>query len=78
MPTVLRVGPYRLFFYSNEGQEPSHIHVESGDSLAKFWLEPVACADNAGFSARELGMIARIIDEHHTVCLGRWHEHHGR
>jgi hypothetical protein len=34
MPTVLRIGPYRFFFYSNEGHEPPHIHVESADGEA--------------------------------------------
>jgi len=38
MPTVLRWGPYRAFFYSNEGGEPPHIHVRSGGFEAKFWL----------------------------------------
>ena len=38
MPTVLRWGPYRAFFYSNEGSEPPHVHVRSGDKEAKFWL----------------------------------------
>jgi hypothetical protein len=78
MSTVLRIGPFRLFFYSNEGNEPPHIHIESGDNLAKFWLEPVACAENTGFTAKELGTIARIVDEHHTTCLERWHDYHGR
>jgi hypothetical protein len=40
VPTVLRVGPYRFFFYSNEGSEPPHIHVEAGGKSAKFWLQP--------------------------------------
>ncbi len=41
MPTVLVVGSYRFFFYSRENAEPAHIHVESGDRIAKYWLEPV-------------------------------------
>jgi hypothetical protein len=36
MPTVLRVSGCRFFFYSLEGSEPSHIHVEHGDNVAKF------------------------------------------
>ena len=43
MPTVLRDGPYRFFFYSNEYTgadltEPPHIHVtvDSGRTSAKF------------------------------------------
>jgi len=49
MPTVLRWGPYRAFFYSNERGEPPHIHVRSGDFEAKFWLHDLTVAANAGF-----------------------------
>jgi hypothetical protein len=41
MPTVLRISGFRFFFYSLEGSEPRPIHVEYGDSIAKFWLDPV-------------------------------------
>jgi len=44
MPTVLRHLGFRVFFYSREGTEPMHIHVEKGDNVAKFWLEPVELA----------------------------------
>jgi len=30
------MGPYRAFFYSNEGHEPAHIHVRREDREAKF------------------------------------------
>jgi hypothetical protein len=36
MPTVLRTGPYRLFFYSGDGGEPPHVHAERDDAVAKF------------------------------------------
>jgi hypothetical protein len=38
MPTVLRWGGYRAFFYSNEGGEPAHVHVRTGNKEAKIWL----------------------------------------
>ena len=57
MPTVLRWGPYRAFFYSNERGEPPHIHVRSGDFEAKFWLHDLSVAVNAGFPAHEIGAI---------------------
>ncbi|MCI0405089.1 MAG: DUF4160 domain-containing protein, partial [candidate division Zixibacteria bacterium] len=44
MPTVARIKGFRFFFFSNEGHEPPHIHVEHGDKYAKFWLEPVELA----------------------------------
>ena len=40
MPVVLRVGPYRFYFYSHEPKEPPHVHVDREDRSAKFWLDP--------------------------------------
>jgi hypothetical protein len=40
MPTVLLFHGYRFYFYSRENGEPAHVHVESGDKLAKYWLSP--------------------------------------
>ncbi|HET6238742.1 MAG TPA: DUF4160 domain-containing protein [Acetobacteraceae bacterium] len=47
MPTVLRVDGFRFYFYSLEGNEPPHVHIEYGDSLAKYWLVPVELAECA-------------------------------
>jgi Domain of unknown function (DUF4160) len=38
VPTVLRERGWRLFSYSNEGQEPIHIHGRKGDAESKYWL----------------------------------------
>ena len=75
MPTVLRVGRFRFYFFSNERQEPPHIHVKAAGDQAKFWLEPIALAANYGFSARELNEIERIVSEHQTELLEVWHDY---
>ena len=75
MPTVLRIGRFRFFVFSNEGQEPAHIHVKAAEDEAKFWLEPVELVTNYGFNARELTQIGRMIQEHHDGLLEAWHEH---
>jgi hypothetical protein len=49
VPTVLRWGSYRAFFYSNEGDEPAHIHVRAGNNEAKFWLHDLNVASMPGF-----------------------------
>ena len=54
MPTVLRSGPYRLFFYSADRDEPPHVHVERDAQIAKFWLKPVRLEDSGGFKRVEL------------------------
>ena len=46
MPTVMRSGPYRLYFYSHELNEPPHVHVDRDDQSAKVWLRPVGLAVN--------------------------------
>ncbi|HEX7529959.1 MAG TPA: DUF4160 domain-containing protein [Pyrinomonadaceae bacterium] len=38
MPNVLRTGPYRIYFYSHEPNEPAHVHIDRDDFSAKFWL----------------------------------------
>ena len=78
MPTVLKTGGLRFFFFSNEGNEPIHIHVESNDKYAKFWLEPVQLAKSVGYSARELNEIRKLILEKATLFKEKWHEHFGR
>jgi hypothetical protein len=77
MPVVLRIGPYRLFFYSNENDEPPHIHVQRERALAKFWLRPVALASSTGFSARELTRLSRIVQENAALLVEAWNEFFG-
>lgn len=54
MPTVLRIGSFRFHFYSDEGNEPPHIHVASPNGECKFWLEPIQLAGNKGISPHEI------------------------
>jgi hypothetical protein len=77
MPTILRIGPFRFFFYSNENNEPRHIHVQSERRLAKFWLRPAALAANVGFDARELNRLLRLVGEHEALFVKAWDEFFG-
>jgi hypothetical protein len=77
MPTVFRWGPYRAFFYSNEGNEPAHIHVRSGSKEAKFWLHDLSVAVNAGFPPHEIGDIIRHLKQNRDALMGAWNEHFG-
>lgn len=75
MPTVLRVDGYRFFFFSNEGNEPVHIHVESGDGYCKYWLNPVLLAYNTGFNSTELNKIRKLVEEHSPFIENSWNEY---
>ena len=78
MPKVLQVGKYRFFFFSKEDHEPVHIHVESDDNYAKFWLEPVSLAKSVGYNAREINEIRRLVLENVNLFKEKWHEHFSR
>ena len=76
MPTVLKVKSYRFHFYSNEGNEPSHIHCETNDGECKFWLEPIRLARNNGVKPNNLREIESIIFENEVFLKAKYDEFH--
>ncbi|HCH24215.1 MAG TPA: DUF4160 domain-containing protein [Oceanospirillaceae bacterium] len=72
MPTILRLGPYRFFFYSNENGEPAHIHIQRERMLAKFWLKPVMLASSTRFSPQELRKLETLVNDNKTTFLEAW------
>lgn len=77
MPTVLRVGAYRFFFWANENRESGerpHIHVLSAEREAAFWLGPVVLRYNEGYTDREINRIRRLVVVHEAELLRRWSE----
>jgi hypothetical protein len=75
MPTVLRSGPYRFFFYAGDRDEPPHIHVERDNNKAKFWLEPVRLQNSGGFSRTEISRIQKLVEGNREDLLRRWNEY---
>ena len=78
MPTVLVIGPYRFFFYSNEGNplKDAHIHVRTSDGEAKVSLHPpFMVMQNVGLSSQELRRICSLVQEKHEILLGAWNDY---
>lgn len=74
-PTVFREGPFRFFFFSRE-EERMHIHVQSPDGEAKFWIEPkIELARNYELSAQDLRRVERLIEEREQEIRDAWHRH---
>ena len=78
MPTVLRIEGYRFFFYSLEGTEPPHIHVERGDDVAKYWLDPINLAQSRGFRSHELSRVRAMVIENRLAFMEAWNAHFSR
>jgi hypothetical protein len=74
---VLRWRGYRFYFFSNEGREPPHIHVDRDGNSVKYWLGPVRLARNLGFGQNELGVIEQKVREEEVDFTARWHEYFG-
>jgi hypothetical protein len=74
LPTIAKIGRFRFFFYSNEGNEPPHEHVQHEAKIAKFWLDPVALAASGGFAAAELRTVEGLVVEQRQHFLEAWNE----
>ncbi|HEX7884465.1 MAG TPA: DUF4160 domain-containing protein [Phenylobacterium sp.] len=77
MPTVLRWNGYRFYFFSNEGSEPPHVHIDKGDHTAKFWLADVRLARNVGFSNREVAELSDKVREQRDAFQEAWRGYFG-
>jgi hypothetical protein len=72
MTTVLKIGPYRFFFYAGDRDEPPHVHVEREDRVAKFWLDPVRLQNSGGFSRVELARIQQLVADYQLRLMEAW------
>jgi len=74
MPTVKVIGGHRFYFFSKENNEPPHIHVESAENAAKFWLSPIELDWAVGYNSKELRQVRELVEEHIQFFLEKWYE----
>ena len=77
MPTILRSGSFRVYFYSHEPNEPPHVHVDCGGASCKIWLDPVALASSLGFKDAELRNVLRLVTANRAMLMQAWVDFHG-
>jgi hypothetical protein len=82
MPTILFIAGWRFFFYSNEGNEPIHIHVQKAEMEAKYWIDVDAYeikeAFNFNLSPRDEREVKRLIYQHLDYIIEQWNLFHGK
>ncbi len=78
MPTVLRIRNFRFHFYSDEGNEPPHIHVATPDGECKFWIGIIRLARNKNVRPHEIREIEKLIFEHKDLLEEKFNEYHNR
>jgi hypothetical protein len=77
MPEIFRKFGFVFFFYSNEGQEPIHVHVRKAGGFAKFWIEPVELEFAQGMKVGDINKAEELIYGHLEIIKIKWHEVHG-
>lgn len=74
-PTVFWEGAIRVFFFSRE-EARMHVHVQSPEGEAKFWMEPgIELAANYGLTDREVARIGRLLEERQDEVRQAWRRH---
>ncbi len=76
MPTLLLVKGFRFFFYSNENDEPAHVHVTKGNANGKIWLIPVmTIAYLHDFNTNEQHEILQLVTDNCEDFKSKWNEY---
>jgi hypothetical protein len=81
MPQLLRVGPYCIFFWSNENEplEPIHVHIAEGKpsaSATKIWItskgKTLLCNNNSGIPETALKRLLKIVEANSGKIQEEW------
>ncbi len=76
MPTILQAKGYKFKFYSNENNEPAHIHVTKGSGNAKIWLRPYIAEEYSyNFTIRERRDIKELVELNYETLINKWDEY---
>ncbi len=78
MPTILYINGWRIFFYSNENNEPIHVHAQKGDTEVKYWIKETAYdieeANSYNLSAKDRREIRKLLFDHFEYIISKWDE----
>ncbi len=86
MPQLLRIGPYILYFWSNESEplEPVHVHIAEGKAAAnatKIWItssgKALLCNNNSRIPERILSKMLRVVEANSAEFTKAWKDHFG-
>ena len=87
MPQIFRMGPYIVYFWSNENDplEPVHVHIAEGratSNATKVWItssgKAFLCNNNSRISQKELRNLLRIIEANSNTIINKWYSHFGQ
>ena len=81
MPQILRIGPYIIYFWSNECRplEPVHVHIAEGratENATKIWVtrsgKALLCNNNSRIPSRVLNRLMRVVEANSAAIIEKW------
>ena len=81
MPQIFRIGPYSIYFWSNESDplEPIHVHISEGratSNATKIWItstgKTVICNNNPHLPTNILKKLSRFIEANSSMIIEEW------
>jgi len=82
LPSIFTIGGYRVFFWSNENNEPIHVHICKGKPAAnatKVWLtskgQCILAHNNSRISSTDLNELLEIITAQFLLICDEWKKH---
>jgi hypothetical protein len=79
MPVVLIIDGFKFRFFSNENDEPAHVHIVKAAGNAKFWLLPeIAEEYSYGYTVRERRIIRELVETNRNFLISKWNGFFGK
>lgn len=83
MPSIFEIIGYKIYFWSNENNEPIHIHISKGNPVAnstKVWLTQsggcIIANNNSKIPQNDLNKLLPIISKHYFLIVAKWKEYY--
>ncbi len=81
MPSIFESFGYKIYFWSNENNEPIHVHVSKGtptQNSTKVWLTQsggcILANNKSQIPQNDLNKLLDIISRHYFLIVEKWKE----
>ncbi len=82
MPSLFQIGGYKVFFWSNESDEPIHVHIGRGrpnSHATKIWITSsggcIVANNNSKIPANDLNKLLEVISAQFFMICDAWKKH---
>ena len=82
MPNLFTVCGYKIYFWSNENNEPIHVHVSKGKpspTATKIWLTKsggcIVASNGSNIKSKELNELMEFISAQFFLICDAWKMH---